>query len=575
MKIGAKITLSLATILGFMIIVGGYSLWSFYHTQGDIREMQNANARAIIAAKAENEYTGAVLEIRRYIADGDEKYSKNFEDKLTNVQQLEKQLNDLSAASQKVTVEKLIADTNQYKSGVVGRLIPVLREQYKAKNAGNLEQANQQGQQSAAITRELTPFAQSIQQSLHQAVEENSKLALVSETSANNRANSSGYVSMILLTVAVIAAGTLSVFLTKQVTSPLQLITASLGDMAAGDFSGKDQAVLAARKDEFGRLAEALQKMKLNLKQLISHVQQKSEQLSAASEELSASAEQSAQAAGQVASSITDVASGADQQIRSVDHTLSTVEKTAEEVRHVAHNAQNADQTSQKTAAAATDGEKIIESTRRQMASIEETVGSSAKVVGKLGERSKQIGQIVDTISGIAGQTNLLALNAAIEAARAGEQGKGFAVVAEEVRKLAEQSEEAAKQIALLIREIQAETDQAVASMNSGAEEVRTGAQIVTDAGKAFGSISGLVAEVSSQVREIANAAQQLNSGSQNIVSAVQKIDEVSRSTAAQTQSVSAATEEQSASMQEIAATSRSLAQMAEELQSSVSSFRI
>ena len=209
------------------------------------------------------------------------------------------------------------------------------------------------------------------------------------------------------------------------------------------------------------------------------------------------------------------------------------------------------------------------------MTYIEQTVNNSAQVVAKLGERSKEIGQIVDTISGIAGQTNLLALNAAIEAARAGEQGRGFAVVAEEVRKLAEQSQDAAKKIATLISEIQGDTDKAVLAMSEGTREVKIGTEVVTAAGYAFEEIEVMVTEVSNQVKEISAAVQQMASSSQQIVSSVKEIDELSKNAAGEAQTVSAATEEQSASMEEIASSSQSLAKMAQDLQEAVSKFRV
>jgi len=148
-------------------------------------------------------------------------------------------------------------------------------------------------------------------------------------------------------------------------------------------------------------------------------------------------------------------------------------------------------------------------------------------------------------------------------------------VVAEEVRKLAEQSQEAAKQIASLIGEIRQDTDSAVVAMNDGTREVRIGADVVNDAGKAFQLIYRSISEVSTQMREISAAIQQMASGSQQIVASVRDIDAISKDTADQAQTVSAATEEQSATMEEIAASSQELAKMAEELTHAVSKFKV
>ena len=223
----------------------------------------------------------------------------------------------------------------------------------------------------------------------------------------------------------------------------------------------------------------------------------------------------------------------------------------------------------------AKEGDKSVVKAISQMAHIEQTVNNSAQVVARLGERSKEIGQIVDTISGIAGQTNLLALNAAIEAARAGEQGRGFAVVAEEVRKLAEQSQEAAKHIAALISEIQGDTDKAVVAMGEGTREVKIGTEVVTTAGKAFEEIATLVTNVSGEVKKVSAVMQQMADGSQQIVTSMKEIDGYSKAAVGQAQTVSAGTEEQAASMEEIASSSQSLAKLAQDLNVAVSKFRI
>lgn len=247
----------------------------------------------------------------------------------------------------------------------------------------------------------------------------------------------------------------------------------------------------------------------------------------------------------------------------------------AENIDRLAHNTKQVALNSNTAADKARFGGDSVSKAVTQMAQIENTVNSSAKVVSKLGEQSKEIGEIVGTISGIASKTNLLALNAAIEAARAGEQGRGFAVVADEVRKLAEQSQEAAKKIAQLIGEIQIDTDKAVEAMNLGTQEVKTGAEVVSVAESTFGEIANLVFEVASQVEDTSVAMEKMVEESRNIVQASEKINKISDKTSAEAENVSAATEEQLASMEEIAGASQSLAQLAQELQQEVGRFKL
>jgi len=380
-------------------------------------------------------------------------------------------------------------------------------------------------------------------------------------------------ISMITIIVVLIISMLGVAWYARRIARPIQALEAAANSIADGDISQIKLNIVS--NDEIGRLGGAFEKMTENLRGLIQKITQATEQVAASSEELTASAEQSAQASNQVAGSISDVAYSAEKQSQAVDEASAVVEQMSAGIQQVAASSNQVAGNSSQAAEMAKEGDMSVEKAISQMAYIEQTVNNAAQVVVKLGERSKEIGQIVDTISGIAGQTNLLALNAAIEAARAGEQGRGFAVVAEEVRKLAEQSQDAAKQIASLISEIQGDTNKAVFAMSEGTREVKVGTEVVTTAGRAFKKIATLVTQVSEQVKEISAAIQQMSSGSQQIVASVKEIDGHSKTTVGQAQTVSAATQEQSASMEEIASSSQSLAKLAQDLQTAVSHFRV
>ena len=393
------------------------------------------------------------------------------------------------------------------------------------------------------------------------------------ESEVNESINTLLRNTIIITIVCIIIAMLAVMYLSTKLTTPIIEIRNQLTKLAAGNLALPELSINS--KNELGELAAACNKMVRDLKSLLQQIQKTIEQVAASSEELTASAEQSAQVTTQVAQSITEVASSSDAQVDAINSSTHIIEAIASDIDDVSVKANTSASQAQNAVQKAQDGNAYIDKAVTQMQQIETTVTKSADVVMKLGERSKEIGQIVATISAIAAQTNLLALNAAIEAARAGEQGRGFAVVAEEVRKLAEQSHDAAKQIASLIGEIQSETDTAVIAMNAGTEEVKIGAAVVSDAGNAFISIVELVEQVAKEIVALSSTAKHIANGTTTIVSSIKSIDSESQKVAEQTQTVSAATEEQSASMEQIAASSQSLATLAQELQDTAHKFTL
>lgn len=328
-------------------------------------------------------------------------------------------------------------------------------------------------------------------------------------------------------------------------------------------------------QDELGQLANDFNLMTENLTQLVKQVSQTAEHVASSSEQLSAGAEQSAQATNEVAAAITDVAHGTENQMNAVNDVAAVVEEMAAGMEQVLSNTEHVVSSAEGTAQVADKGQDSIQTTIQQMDHIQKAVNHSASLVEQLGARSQEIGQIVEAISGIADQTNLLALNAAIEAARAGDQGRGFAVVAEEVRKLAEQSQLAAKQIAELIAAIQDDTGRTVEAMSNGTQEVEKGTKVVMEAGSAFEEIAQHIREVTELVRGMSQELAQISQGNEQIVVSIHEVDQISKAIAGQTQNVSATTEEQSASVEEIATSSQVLARMTDELQQAINRFKV
>ncbi|AFM43068.1 methyl-accepting chemotaxis protein [Desulfosporosinus acidiphilus SJ4] len=326
--------------------------------------------------------------------------------------------------------------------------------------------------------------------------------------------------------------------------------------------------------DEVGRLTRAFNKMAQNLRSLVTEVAESSEKVAASSEELLAITEESTAASNQIATAMADVTKDGKKLTAAIDETSTDIKNVSAGVHEVSENSSNVDRLMQRTSSAVVEGQRAVLTAVEQVNRVGQGTEVVNQAVGVVATSSGKIRDIIAVISAIAEQTNLLALNAAIEAARAGEQGRGFAVVAEEVKKLAEQSQKAAEEVAFLIQENQINIDHAVSAMSSGAANVQAGVETVRKAGDAFEKIAELVNEVSPLIQGISLSIQEILSGEKSIESSIEVVGVISQKTSHQSLIVSASAEEQMASMEQISASSQTLTVLAQNLQEAISMFK-
>ncbi len=371
-----------------------------------------------------------------------------------------------------------------------------------------------------------------------------------------------------LLALSVTLSLALSVTFRRSL-DPLQDFSARL---ARRDLTGKLEAV---EEDIIGEFARNLGDAVSGLRGLIDKIQETTYQVTSTTEQLAATSQQVNSSTQEVASTIQQIARGAQNQARTVEETIHVVNEIAEMAVDMAERARKAAETSQKAHKMTQEGRASSEIIAQRMREIQESVDEAAMVIQGLGDRSMQIGLIVDVITNIADQTNMLALNAAIEASRAGEHGRGFAVVAEEVRGLAEGSRKAADQIAKMVRETESETGKVVKVMDSSKEKVVASIEVITNTAAALRTIADTVEEMAQVVEDISRAADRQREEAGKVAKTTEDIAAIAEETAASTEEASAAAEEQTASMQEIAASIQELARMADELNSFVSEFKV
>jgi methyl-accepting chemotaxis protein len=379
------------------------------------------------------------------------------------------------------------------------------------------------------------------------------------------------------ISLSILAVG-LAVFfgfiLSRNIRTSVRKISQSILEIAnaGGDLTKR---IHVKSRDELAGLAQDTNQLIDGIAILVRQVSEMAENVSASSQELLASAEETSKTINSIAETSSEIAAGSEQTTTQMSNSLHKMNSLEEAATFLFNQAELVKQTTEQMKSVAEKGGKSVQASSKKMMHIEETMSNTTQTVEALGKKSSEITTIIGTITEIAEQTNLLALNAAIEAARAGEHGRGFAVVADEVRKLAEQSQQAAKGVTNIVHSIQNEVNIIIKQNSEGVQEVISGVEITNETNSSLADILTQTEKTTVVVNEMVDHIQQTQQLSQDVASAFAHVNEIAENTAHNTESTAAASEEGSAAMEQVTASASELSQQSEKLRALVSNFKM
>ena len=375
--------------------------------------------------------------------------------------------------------------------------------------------------------------------------------------------------------IAFLLLGMILLNTSRHIMKSVNATKEQLGIIGSGDFTVETDTKLLGMKDEFGEMAHAIENMRQSIKEMVVNIAEHSQQVASSSEELSATSQQSNTAAEEVGRTIEEIANGASNQASSTQQGVVNITEMGnlieKDLEYVKHLNEATVQVRQLKDEGMTTMEELVKHANTNREASEEI----SEIILNTNASAEKIEEASGMIRSIAEQTNLLALNAAIEAARAGEQGRGFAVVAEEIRKLAEQSNEFTEEIASIIGDLIDKTGSAVKTMEVMDQTVESQSTSLEATTHKFDGIAGAIESMREVIESINHSANEMGEKKNEIIEVMESLSAISEENAAGTEEASASVEEQIASVAEISNASEELARLAEEMQLSISNFKI
>lgn len=381
------------------------------------------------------------------------------------------------------------------------------------------------------------------------------------------------YILLIVIGLCLLIGISFIFLFARHFAEPLGRVTERVSLISKGVLSA--EPVVVKNKDEIGLIAAAVNQMESNLRGLVGKIRDVAGQVASITDDVSKATEETGNAAEEIAAVMEEISSGLDEQLHHVELTSDIIQEVTQGVFVVSESNKDIAQATGQVTGSIAEGEIKINDTIRQIDAIARVTHETASVVGKLGEQSRQVESFLSIIKEIAEQTNLLALNAAIEAARAGTEGRGFAVVAEEVRKLADESQQAADQISTVVQDILHQTALTEEAIKQSNAEVILGLEIINKTKLAFNSISEAIEVVAQRVQGAVDASQSIETGAVRQAEAMESMAAVIRETTKGMDGAASSSQEQAAAVEEITAATNVLARMSQDLMEAVANIKL